>query len=162
MIHSGQEFARSKVIPKEIEVNDKHKGMIDHNSYEKDNETNFINYNHAEINSELLNYYKGLIQLRNSIEAFRRAGNENIKFHEQIADKFSFAYTLNHNDNTFFVMFNANQKIGSTFDLPEGEWEVLVNENSAGLDVIEVVNGNYKAPKISGAVLKKVKRERAK
>ncbi len=44
MIHSGQEFARSKVISADIKVKDKHKGMIDHNSYEKDNETNFINY----------------------------------------------------------------------------------------------------------------------
>jgi pullulanase/glycogen debranching enzyme len=160
MIHSGQEFARSKVIPKDITVNDKQKGMIDHNSYEKDNETNFINYNHADLNSELLNYYKGLISLRNSEEAFRRADYDNIKFHEQITDKFSFAYTLKHNGDTFFVIFNPSQNLGSTFYLPDGDWEVLVNEESAGLDVLEVVNGRYKAPKISGAVLKKVNGEK--
>ena len=44
MISEGQEFARSKVIPFNIPVDDPHKGMIDHNSYEKDNETNYINY----------------------------------------------------------------------------------------------------------------------
>ena len=58
MIHSGQEFARSKVIPTDIKVKDKHKGMIDHNSYEKDNETNFINYNHAELTKTFWNITK--------------------------------------------------------------------------------------------------------
>jgi pullulanase/glycogen debranching enzyme len=73
MIHSGQEYARSKIIANDENVNDKHKGMIDHNSYEKDNETNYINYNHAEINEELFDYYKGLIELRKRFEAFRRS-----------------------------------------------------------------------------------------
>ncbi len=157
MIHSGQEFARSKVIPTDIEVKDKHKGMIDHNSYEKDNETNFINYFHADLNNDLLDYYKGLIKLRTTNEAFRRAEYDEIKFHEQIDNKFAFAYTLEHNGERFFVMFNANQSLSSTFELPSGEWEILVDENSSGTEIINVVKGVYKVPKISGAVLRKVK-----
>src|SRR5664280_2464831 len=43
MMHSGQEFARSKVIARSY-VKDKNVGKLDHNSYEKDNETNYINY----------------------------------------------------------------------------------------------------------------------
>ena len=80
MIHSGQEFARSKVIPQNIPEQDPHKGMIDHNTYDKDNETNYINYNHASINSDLLNYYKGLIELRKTSEAFRRADYSDVTF----------------------------------------------------------------------------------
>ncbi len=76
----GQEFARSKVIPFDIPVDDPHKGMIDHNSYDKDNETNYINYEHAKINSDLLNYYKGLIELRKEYEAFRRADYNDVVF----------------------------------------------------------------------------------
>ena len=157
MIHSGQEFARSKVIPADIEVRDKHKGMIDHNSYEKDNETNYINYSHADLNVDLLDYYKGLIKLRNTYEAFRRAEYNIIKFHEQIDNKFAFAYTLVHKGEKYFVMFNANQSNSSTFELPSGEWEILVDENSSGTEIIDVVRGVYKVPKISGAVLRKVK-----
>src|SRR5574341_42511 len=52
MIHEGQEFARSKVIAK-TNVPDPHAGQIDHNSYNKDNETNWINFQHAEMNREL-------------------------------------------------------------------------------------------------------------
>ena len=82
MISEGQEFARSKVIPEDETVKDPQKGMIDHNSYDKDNETNYINYEHSKINSDLLNYYKGLIQLRNHFEAFRRAEYEQVHFFE--------------------------------------------------------------------------------
>ncbi len=41
MIHSGQEFARSKVISPNTKVKDPNIGKLDHNSYEKDNETNY-------------------------------------------------------------------------------------------------------------------------
>ena len=80
MISEGQEFARSKVIPFDIPVDDPHKGMIDHNSYDKDNETNYINYEHAKINSDLLNYYKGLIELRKKYDAFRRVDYNDVIF----------------------------------------------------------------------------------
>ncbi len=80
MIHSGQEFARSKIIPQNIPEKDPHKGIIDHNSYEKDNETNYINYNQVKINQDLFNYYKGLIELRKKYEAFRRADYSDVIF----------------------------------------------------------------------------------
>ncbi len=156
MIHSGQEFARSKVVPNDIKVDDRHKGMIDHNTYDKDNGANYINYNHAELNADLLNYYQGLIKLRKTHEAFRRAEYSDIKFHELIENKFALAYTLKYGSDKYFVMFNAHQKLNSTFELPSGEWKVLVNGNSAGSDNNEIVSGKYKVPKISGAVLKKI------
>ncbi len=98
-----------------------------------------------------------MIELRKTNEAFRRADYNEIKFHEQIDNKFAFAYTLEHKDEKFFVMFNANQSLSSTFELPSGEWEVLVDENSSGVEIIKVVKGVYKVPKISGAVLRKFK-----
>ena len=48
------------------------------------------------------------------------------------------------------------KKLNSTFELPEGKWKVLVNDNTAGNEEIEIVSGKYKVPKISGAVLKKI------
>ena len=61
MIHEGQEYARSKVIYADKNVKDTNKGKMDHNSYEKDNETNYLNYKHVELNNELYDYYGGLI-----------------------------------------------------------------------------------------------------
>jgi pullulanase len=65
MLHEGQEFARSKLI-EPLCADDARAGSIDHNSYEKDNETNWIDWRVAEANAELLLVYKELISLRRS------------------------------------------------------------------------------------------------
>ena len=106
MIHAGQEFARSKVIAKQQGVEDEHVGMLDHNSYNKDNETNYLNFEHTEINKELVEYYKGLIKLRNKHEAFRRADFNEYTFYKNSANKFAISYLLTHKNKTFFVAFN--------------------------------------------------------
>ncbi len=54
--------------------------MIDHNTYNKDNETNYLNFKHAEINQELFSYYQGLIKLRKKHDAFRKASYDSFKF----------------------------------------------------------------------------------
>lgn len=154
MIHEGQEFARSKVIPFDEKEKDKEKGKIDHNSYNKDNETNYINYKHAEINKELLNYYKGLIALRNKYEAFRRAEYENIIFYEHPKSKFGFGYILKHNKDTFIVLFNADPNKNLEFPLPEGVWSVLVDKDLAGAKTRYVTGSKIILESVTGAVLK--------
>jgi len=81
MIHQGQEFGRSKVIAKS-EIIDPAIGLLDHNSYEKDNETNWLNFEHKTLNQELFNYYKGLIRFRKKYPTFRAAEREEIQFIE--------------------------------------------------------------------------------
>lgn len=154
MLHEGQEFARSKVIPFKTKVRDRDKGKIDHNSYNKDDETNYINYKHAEINKELLNYYKGLIALRNTYDAFRRAEYNNITFYEHPMSGFGFAYTLKHNENVFIVLFNADTKKELDFSLPDGTWQVLVDKNSAGVKTMYELRGKIKLENSTGMVLK--------
>ena len=156
MIHAGQEFARSKVIPSNIEVPDNHKGQIDHNSYNKDNETNYINYHHADLNKDLFNYYKGLIEIRNKYDAFKYADYEDIVFVKNNKSHFSFAYSLTYEDERFFVLFNADRNIKTEFILPEGEWEVLADGNNAGTENLGVVKESYKLNTSTGAVLRKV------
>ncbi len=134
MISEGQEFARSKVIPFNIPVDDPHKGMIDHNSYEKDNETNYINYEQAKINSDLLNYYKGLIELRKEYEAFRRADYSDVIFFDLKKNPFALGYLLKYKNEEFVVLFNSDPKSVIEINLPDGEWEVLVDENVAGIN----------------------------
>jgi len=154
MIHSGQEFARSKVLPL-ANSNDPHRGMIDHNSYDKDNEVNYINYNHAELNLDLWNYYKGLIELRKEFQSFRRADYEEVKFLSVRNNDFALGYELKHDDEDFVVLFNANPAEEVVFELPKGKWDVLVNKEKAGIIPIDVVNGKIKIDPSTGYVLKK-------
>ena len=158
MIHEGQEFARSKVIFSDPKIEDNQKGLIDHNSYDKDNETNYINYHHAEINKNLLNYYRGLIELRNTYSAFRHAHYEDIKFYELKNNPFALAYSLDYKDQHFFVVFNAHRKKNAIFTLPEGNWEILVSGTLAGIHPLGDMNGSIGLEPITGGVLMKKSR----
>ena len=154
MIHSGQEFARSKVIPL-TNQNDPNRGMIDHNTYDKDNEVNYINYNHTKLNSDLFDYYKGLIELRKKYKAFRKAEYDDVKFISVKENDFALCYELNYEDEQFIVLFNAHPLKEVTFNLPKGKWEVLVNKDKAGTKALNIVNGIITIPTTAGLVLKK-------
>jgi pullulanase/glycogen debranching enzyme len=155
MIHEGQEYARSKVIAGNGRHPDPHKGMIDHNSYEKDDETNFINYNHAFSNADLLDYYRGLISLRDKYEAFRRADYSDIKFFDAPDNAFAFGYTIKYGNDEFTVLFNANPDDYQEMPLPEGQWEILVDQNEAGIQPVWNVKEKVVLEPSSGLVLKK-------
>jgi pullulanase/glycogen debranching enzyme len=155
MISEGQEFARSKVIPFDIPVDDPHKGMIDHNSYDKDNETNYINYEHAKINSDLLNYYKGLIELRKKYDAFRRADYNDVIFIYLKKNPFALGYKLKYKDEEFVVLFNANPKSAIEINLPDGDWDILVDENVSGIKPIKTLQKKATLNSSTGVVLKK-------
>ncbi len=154
MIHEGQEFARSKVIVKQQGVNDKHWGEIDHNSYNKDNATNYINYKHAEINKELVNYYKGLIELRKRFPAFRRAKYGDLIPINIEGNNFAIAFKLNYKDEKFLVILNGDAEKEVSFSLPEGKWFELVNERGVFLDNPSEISQNVTVRPSSGLILK--------
>jgi pullulanase/glycogen debranching enzyme len=154
MISEGQEFARSKVIPL-TNQNDPHRGMIDHNTYDKDNEVNYINYNHAKLNHDLWDYYKGLIEMRKKFKSFRRAEYDDVKFIPVHDNDFALGYEVKHKDEDFVVLFNAHPLKEVVAELPAGKWDVLVNSDKAGTEIIETVIGIISIPSSSGLVLKK-------
>jgi pullulanase/glycogen debranching enzyme len=154
MISSGQEFARSKVIAK-TNANDRNSGKLDHNSYEKDNETNYINYLHADLNKELTDFYKGLIALRNKFPAFRRADYEDVSFFKIYDNDFALGYNVKYEKDEFIVLFNADQKTDEIFNLPEGKWDILVNPEKAGVEKIDEAVGKIIVKPVSGYVLRK-------
>ncbi len=155
MVHSGQEFAQSKVIPLNIKEDDSHKGMIDHNTYDKDNETNYINYNHAQLNKDLLEYYQGLIEMRKTFESFRRAKYRDVEFFETKNNPFALAYSVNYKDESLLVLMNANPKLSEEFILPEGKWDVLVNPDKAGIKSLSLIIDKLVVKPSTGYVLKK-------
>lgn len=152
MIHSGQEYARSKVITTISAVPDPEKGHIDHNSYNKDNETNYINYDHADANQELLDYYRGLFQIRNEHAAFRRAAYEDISFLPE-SEGFKLGYIIRYEGKQYAVVMNAQQEGAASFTLPDGTWKVLVDGSKAAIKKPGSVSGIIQVPAITGFLL---------
>jgi pullulanase/glycogen debranching enzyme len=152
MIHQGQEFARSKVIA-QTEVPDTNAGKIDHNSYNKDNETNWLNFQHAETNADLLYYYRGLIRMRQAHPAFRRAEKENISFIDQ-PDSLFISYNIDYKNRTYYVMMNGNSEIDHYFDLPAGSWWILADAKTADAKSFRMVEtSSIMVPASSGLVV---------
>lgn len=153
MLHEGQEFGRSKVIAP-TDVPDPHIGKIDGNSYNKDNETNWINYFHAEMNRELVDYYRGLIALRKKYRMFRGAKPEQITF-LSTGSPFCIAFQIRGEPlDEGIVILNADPKIPCSIELPQGEWAVFVNKDRAGISPIQWIRDQQVVvPPTSGLVL---------
>ena len=149
-IHEGQEWARSKVVA-ETTVPDEHVGKIDHNSYEKDNETNWLNWNEREMNRELVDYYKGLIELRKQYSEFRHSKPEDFEFMD-VGEKVAVAYILK---DRFVVILNGENEDTLELDIPAGQWNILADEKRVNLENQQLVSNKIIVPPSSGIVLKR-------
>ncbi len=153
MIHEGQEFGRSKVIPNDVPEKDSLRGTIDHNTYNKDNETNYMNFAHADLNKDLVDYYKGLIEIRKKYPAFRRANYEAVKFIELHDNHFALGFTVEHDNTNFTVLFNADNHHDAKFHLPQGNWEILANHEKAGLNSLGTISNETNLKPKQGLIL---------
>jgi pullulanase/glycogen debranching enzyme len=161
MIHEGQEFARSKVIA-QTDVDDIHIGTIDENSYNKDNETNYINYNHIEWNKDLWDYYKGLIELRKKLPQIRNSKLKDLTFLVDEKNQFCVGYhstkkaeKVGEINTEVVVVVNGSQTFTGEINLPEGEWIVLADGSKVYSDVDAklVFQGKVLVPPIEGMIL---------
>jgi len=159
MIHAGQEWARAKVIAKTA-VPDKNTGMLDHDSYNKDNETNYLNFNDIRLNQELFDYYTGLIKLRKEFAAFRKAEPEQVNFkvyNDPLHITFQLHAPQTGDHNEYFISLNGNPDKNHDIDLPDGEWQIIVNGQKAGVQAIDEVNKSYTIPKTTGIIFRKLR-----
>ena len=160
MLAQGQDWGRSKVIAP-TEAPDPNVGRIDHNSYEKDNETNWLNWQHRAMNPALVAYYKGLIALRKAHPAFRRAAERDIRFISN-ESPLALGYLLKKGGSgdrhDFVVLLNGNPQIPAIFTLPAGNWEVVVDAQRAGTERLITASGgmNIVVPPTSGMVFRKI------
>ena len=149
-IHEGQEWARSKVVV-ETTVPDEYVGKIDHNSYEKDNETNWLNWNEREMNHELVDYYKGLIELRKQYSEFRHSKPEDFEFMD-VGEKVAVAYILK---DRFVVILNGENEDTLELDIPAGQWNILADEKLVNLENQQLISNKIIVPPSAGIVLKR-------
>jgi pullulanase len=156
MIHEGQEFGRSKVIAA-TDCPDPDVGKIDHNSYNKDNETNWINYRHAEWNRELTDYYRGLAALRARYAALRRHDSPEPEFLDAAGSPvvaFRISGSRRPGAGDLIVVLNGNPESECRFRLPDGKWSVLADGERAGVQPLRAgISGTVILPPSSGMVL---------
>jgi len=140
-IHAGEELARTK------DGND--------NSYKSPDKINKLDWSRKAEYKDLFDYYKGLISLRKAEPAFR------LRTAADIANIITFlpaeqhllTYTIKNDKNTILVAVNADAA-GHTFTLPECGWDILVNGEQAGTEVIgRITDKELVMPPRTGFVL---------
>lgn len=155
-IHAGQEILRQKINYIYDNSTKKYFYTFDSNSNTSSDETNSIKWENKEKYFEIFNYYKGLIKLRKEHPTFRRTTKESIlngfKFHTDWLPENSercIAYTLEDPKNLLksekwkyvVVLMNPYNEI-KTFNIPEGDWAVVVNSKQAGTDILYQFKGS--------------------
>ncbi len=152
-MQAGEEMLRSK--PKAT-------GGFDENSYSSSDAVNNLKW--ADLNSEeyqkVFEYYKGLIAFRKEHAALRMTNAEDVKANitaMEGLDKNVLAFQINGGVNgevadNLFVIFNANET-KTEIELPEGKWNVYINGEKAGTEVLKTVKGKVTVEPISAMVL---------
>lgn len=135
-LHAGVEMMRTK--------------DGDHNSYNASDEVNQIHWNWKNENQDVYNYYKGLISLRRAHPAFRMSAQEDIQNNLTFMEDIPLgvvAFNLENNANgdsasDITVIHNATDS-EQVISLPKSaDWQLVVNGETAGTEVIEVIKGD--------------------
>ncbi len=152
---SGEEFLRTKT---------KADGTFEHNSYASPDSVNELDYSRIATYADVYDYYKGLIAFRKAHPALRMTTPDDVaaNFVSMIdtTEKGIVAYSINGGVNgekaeQIVVIYNP-LSTDTTVTLPEGEWDVYVNDTTASADIVlNTVSGTVTVPRISAMVLVK-------
>lgn len=152
-IQAGEEMLRSKPLED---------GTFSSNSYNLSDEVNSLKWDDLTENQSVYEYYKGLIAFRKAHGALRMATTEEVQSNLNFIDGLDsnvVAYTIENSPNgetaeSLYVVYNANKE-SVQITLPDGNWDVYVNGEKAGTDIIDTVSGNVEVSGISAMVLAK-------
>ncbi len=144
-MQGGEEFLRSK-------------GGND-DSYKAGDEVNHFDWTRKTLYQNVFNYYAGLIWLRTSHPAFRMTSADairhNLTFLESPSNTVEFLLDGRSCDDTWdkiVVIYNPNN-VATTFSLPEGNWNIIANQEQISDTTISQAVGIVIAPAISCLVL---------
>lgn len=153
---AGEEFLRTKPA-----ANGK---GYDANSYKSGDATNSLKWDSLKENADVYAYYKGLLAFRKAHGALRMTTTEEIqnslKFLDDSVKGDAIAYTIKGQPNgeaaeELMVIHNGNNK-EITVKLPDdGTWNVYINGEKAGTEVLAEAMDSVKVAKISTMVLVK-------
>ena len=149
---AGEEMLRSKPLPE---------GGYDHNSYKSPDSINSIKWDTLSdpVYQDVVSYYAGLIEFRRNHSALRMTTAEEVA--EKITQLggldfnvlgFHIAPDANGDSDALVVIFNPNAE-ATTVTLPEGQWEVHINGEEAGITALATAEGTVEVAPISAMVL---------
>ena len=151
-MHAGEEILRTKLNAD---------GSFNGNSYAASSDLNSLKWDdlNEESHKQVHDYYKGLIQLRKSREALRMTtaeeAAERIEILE-VTDSGIITYLIDGSrPNAMLVAYNPTRE-STDVALPEGVWDILVNDVKAGDTYIDTVSDTAQVAAISCMVLEKV------
>jgi len=146
-LHAGEEFLRTKRLVE--------------NSFESPDSINWIDWGLKDVNRDMVEFYKGLIQLRKEHPAFKMPTAEMIVSHLEFMDLEPglIGYTLTDNANgdswhEIAVIFNANKK-AIDFDLGPEEWMLAFDLDKGYQPNGKKVKGSAKLDPISAYIFYK-------
>ncbi len=118
----------------------------DHNSYRSPDSTNQIDWSLKADNMDVFNYYKGLIELRKSINVFSYDSKEEInnKMYFFPDDRGVVSYIIYDNESPWeytYVIHN-NSVVQRNMDLQGMEWNLVVDKDTAGTETIKILTGD--------------------
>ncbi|MBQ8143584.1 MAG: type I pullulanase, partial [Butyricicoccus sp.] len=148
-LQAGEEMLRSKPLGN---------GSFEHNSYNSPDRINSLKWIDLgrTTHQDVFEYYKGLIAFRKAHPALRlmtaEEAHANITFVSGMAHNVVAFVNVADPKETMYVVFNGN-RTEETITLPRGQWDVYVNDRTAGNAPIETVTGQITIPAISAMVL---------
>lgn len=165
MIHAGQEWSRTKIVERVDDVEDPAFGYFDHNSYEKDNATNYLDFGQLRqsSNMELMAYYQGLIALRLGAPALRKARPQDLRFwnyQDPLLLTLSISGEAAGDACDYIVTLNGNPFGVHKLQLPDGLWEVVAAPEMAGPEGFDVVAEELKVESTSGYILRRLRNKK--
>ena len=122
LIHQGQEWGHSQIIA-QSNVVDVNVSKMDSNPYNKDNETNWVNWDELNQNEDLVSFYKRLIKIRKQNTFFRKINYEEVVFFD-LNNRFALGYSF---DEKMIAFINGDNKNNIRASLPDGIWDLLIS-----------------------------------
>lgn len=152
-MQAGEEMLRTKPSTEEGQ-------RFSKDSYNLPDSVNSLKWNQKKEYKDIVEYYKGLTAFRKAHEGLRMGTTKEIEKNLRFlkAENGTVAYridcsSLEKDTKEICVLLNANEE-ESCFSIPEGEWNVFVNHEQAGVDCISTVDGGKVVlPSISACVL---------
>lgn len=149
LIHQGQEWGHSQIIQK-TDIIDLDVYKMDPNPYNKDNETNWVNWNELKQNEDLVRFYKKLIKIRKENASLRNKDYAIVEFIE-FQNRYFLGYKV---DETMIAFINGDNKNHFTPTLPNGSWKLLISTDKMVNDII--YEKELILEPISGILLRKI------
>jgi len=151
---AGEEMLRSKPLPD---------GTFDHNSYCSPDSVNSLKWDdlNQESYQKVCRYYQGLIAFRKQHPALRMTTAEEVTDHIENLAGLDFNVTgfhilpgANGEEQEFVMIFNPRGE-AATVTLPDGKWDIYIDHERAGLEVLDQAEGEVSVAPISAMVLVK-------